>query len=128
MSGFVLDHTALAALGRGHWLMSQLVDAAHRETDRHLYAPALCLAAAVAERPPLADHAGALPAVEVVDLGYPSATAVGRLVAAGVDWRAAQAVDAGRPTLDWPAGRPVVTAVPDPLRRIGPALDIEELP
>jgi hypothetical protein len=113
VSGFVLDHTALAALGRGHRLLSQLVDAAHRETDRHLYAPALCLAAAVAERPPLADHVGVLPAVEVVDLGYPSATAVGRLIAAGLDWRAAQAVDAGRPTIDWPAGRPVVTAVPD---------------
>jgi hypothetical protein len=27
----------------------------------------------------------------------------------GVDWRAAHAINAGRPTADWPTGRPVLT-------------------
>jgi hypothetical protein len=34
-------------------------------------------------------------------------------IAAGVDWRSAHAIDAGRPTADWPTGRPVVTTTPE---------------
>ena len=93
--------------------MARMIDAAHSDLSRHIYAPALCLAAAVAERPSLADHVGALPAIGVIELGYSSASAVGRLVAAGTDWRAAHAIDAGRPAVDWPTGRPVVTKLPD---------------
>jgi hypothetical protein len=37
---------------------------------------------------------------------------VGALIAARVDWRIAHAVNAGRPTIDWPQGRPVVTTQP----------------
>ncbi|HSV67217.1 MAG TPA: hypothetical protein VLJ59_15070 [Mycobacteriales bacterium] len=113
MSGYVFDHTALLALGAGNRQLSRLVDAAHQLGDRHLYAPAMCLAAAVADRPGLADHLGALPALEVVDLGYAEAVTVGACIAVGVDWRAAQAIGTGRPTADWPTGRPVVTAVPE---------------
>jgi hypothetical protein len=112
VNAYVLDHTALSALGHGHRLLARLVDAAHHEADRHVYAPALCLAAAVAERPALGDHIGSLPAIEVIELGYASARAVGRLVAQGVNWRSAHAVDSGRPTVDWPDGRAVVTREP----------------
>jgi hypothetical protein len=109
---FVLDHTALAALGAGHRYLSRVIRAVHDEPDWHVYVPALCLAAAEAGRQGLADHVGALPAIEVVELGYAAASAVGRLVASGVDWRLAQAVHTGRPTIDWPTGRPIVTAEP----------------
>jgi hypothetical protein len=109
----VFDHTALLALGAGNRMASHVVTEAHREPGRYVYAPALCLIAAVADRPALADHVGMLPAVEVIDLGYAAAAEVGRLIGDGMDWRAAHAVDAARPSLEWPAGRPVITDAPD---------------
>jgi hypothetical protein len=109
----VFDHTALLALGSGSRLASQLVVAAHGRAGRHVYAPAMCLAAAVAERPALADHVGALEAIEVVDLGYAAAGNVGRMIASGADWRDAQAVHTARPSAEWLAGLPVVTAQPE---------------
>lgn len=108
----VFDHTALLALGAGSRMLSGMVSQAHARLGRHVFVPALCLAAAVAQRPGLADHIGVLPALQVVDLDYPSAAAVGGFIGAGVDWGGAQAIDAGRPTAEWPAGRPVVTARP----------------
>jgi hypothetical protein len=121
-AGVVFDHTALLALGSGSQQASRLVVAAHGQAGRHVYAPALCLAAAVAQRPGLADHIGSLPAIEVVDLGYAAASTAGRLIADGLDWRACQAVDAARPSAEWPRGLPVVTALPDLYRpyRIAP--------
>lgn len=106
----IADHTALVALGAGDREMSRLVAAAHGEADRYVYAPGLCLAAAVAQRPALADHIGQLPAIEVIEMAYASACVVGSLIADGVDWRVAHAIDAARPSPDWPAGRPIVTA------------------
>jgi hypothetical protein len=113
MNAYVFDHTALAALGAGNRLLSQLVNAAHTNPDRHIYVPALCLVAAVAERSGLDNHIGALPAIEVVELEFSAATAAGALIGSGTDWRAVHAVHVGRPTVDWPNGRPVVTAVPE---------------
>jgi hypothetical protein len=115
----VFDHTALMAFCAGHRLLSGLVVAAHQENGRHVFVPAMCLAAASADRPALGEHVGALPAVEVVDLGYASALAVGRLVRGGLDWRAAHAAAVGRPDPEWPAGRPVVTEVPDAYAGLG---------
>ncbi|MGH3933964.1 MAG: hypothetical protein ACRDS1_03095 [Pseudonocardiaceae bacterium] len=94
--------------------MSRMIASSHREPGRYIYTPAMCLAGAVAERPGLADHIGTLPVVEVIDLGYADAAAVGGLIAAGVDWRTAHAINTAHPTLEWPTGRPVVTALPDP--------------
>lgn len=107
----VFDHTALLALGAGNQLVSR-VSQAHLQHGWYMYAPAMCLAAAVAERPLLADHVGMLPAVEVVELGYAGAAAAGRLLADSVGWQDAQAIEVARPTVDWPDGRPVVTATP----------------
>jgi hypothetical protein len=115
----VFDHTALLALGSGSQLASRLVVAAHGQAGRHVYAPALCLVAAVAQRPALADHIGALPSIEVVDLGYAAASSVGRLVAEGLGWQDAQAIDTARPGAEWPTGLPVVTALPDAYRHYG---------
>lgn len=110
----VFDHTALVALGAGSRMLSGLVAQAHGRPGRYIFAPALCLTAAIAQRPGLADHIGALPAMQVIDLDYPASAAVGGFIAAGVDWRAAQAIDAGRPTAEWPSGRPVITTMPEP--------------
>lgn len=115
----VLDHTALLALGAGSRMLSGLVVQAHVDPGRHVYSPALCVTAAVAQRPGLADHIGVLPALQVIDLDHPAAAAVGSVVAAGMDWRAGQAVSAARPTADWPTGRPVLTTSPDTYRGWG---------
>lgn len=111
--GVVFDHTALLALGAGSRMLSGLVSQAHARPGRYVFTPALCLSAAIAQRPGLADHIGVLPALQIIDLDYPAAAAVGGFVAAGMDWRGAQAIDAGRPTADWPAGRPVLTTTPE---------------
>jgi len=121
-AGVVFDHTALLALGSGSQLASQLVVAAHGQVGRHVYTPALCLAAAVAQRPALADHIGALPAMEVIELGFTAAGSVGHLIADGADWQACQAIDAARPSAEWPHGLPVVTALPALYRPHGIAL------
>lgn len=121
MTGYVLDQTALGVLGSGNRLMSRLVVSAHDEPEIRLYVPALCLAAAQADRPGLANHVGSLPAVEVVDLGFVGAATVGRLIAEGVDWKLAHAIEVGRPALDWPDGRPVVTQQPGPYAARGVA-------
>ncbi len=110
----VFDHTALLALAAGSRMLSGLVSQAHLRPNRFIFAPALCLTAAIAQRPGLADHVGALPAMQVIDLDYPVAAAVGSFIAAGIDWRSAQAIDAGRPTAEWPGGRPVITTTPQP--------------
>jgi hypothetical protein len=108
----VFDHTTLLALGKGAAYLSRLVHLAHHETDQHVYVPALCLVAATAERPAPADHIGGLPGLEIVELGYAAASAVGRLVAGGADWRTAQAMSTARPDPEWPHGRPVITIIP----------------
>jgi hypothetical protein len=108
----VFDHTALLALGKGTPMLSGFVDAAHRSPDQHVFVPALCLVAATAERPALADHIGGLPGLEIVDLSFAAASAVGRLIANGADWRTAQAISTALPDPEWPDGRPVLAAVP----------------
>lgn len=110
----VFDHTALLALGAGHRMLSGLVAQAHDDTGRYVYVPAMCLAAAVAFRPALANHVGMLPAMRVIDLDYPAAATVGSFIAASVGWRAAHAIDAARPTAEWPTGRSLLTTTPQP--------------
>src|SRR2546430_16229892 len=97
-------------------MSSPMVDTAGRDPRQHVYIPALCLVAATAERPALADHVGGLMAVKIVELAFSAASAVGHLVADGVDWRTAQAISTARPDLEWPEGRTVVTAIPPQYR------------
>ncbi|MFD3658842.1 hypothetical protein [Streptomyces sp. NPDC058620] len=61
----------------------------------------------------LAEHVGALPAAEIVELDFAGASAVGALIREGVEWHLGHAIHLSRPTLDWPDGRPVVTAMPE---------------
>lgn len=57
----------------------------------------------------LAEHVGALPAVEIVELDFAGASTVGALLRDGVEWRLGHAIHLSRPTVDWPDGRHVVT-------------------
>lgn len=61
----VFDHTALLALSAGSRMFSGLVCQAERRPGRYIFARALWLAAAIAQRPGLADHIGMLPAMQV---------------------------------------------------------------
>ncbi|WP_255948992.1 hypothetical protein [Streptomyces odontomachi] len=107
------DETALLALGSGNSLASQFIANTEHGPTRHVYVPALCLAAADGRRKGLAEHVGALPAAEIVELDFAGATAVGAHLRNGGEWRIAHAVHLSRPTPDWPDGRPVVTTSPD---------------
>ena len=110
LAAVILDATALLALGAGNQFLSRLVVAAHAQSGRYLYAPAMCLAAATAQRPALAAHVGALPAIEVLDLGFAAAAASGAVIAEGVSWQLAHALTTAAPSLEWPQGLPVLTA------------------
>ena len=114
--GFVLDHTVLLALGAGNRLASGLIVASHEHADVHVYVPALCLAAGQSGRPGLGEHILSLPAVQLEDLGFADACAVGDLIHTGMDWQAAHALVVAHPKLGqpdpvWPVGRRIVTQV-----------------
>ncbi|MEO3972456.1 hypothetical protein [Streptomyces sp. CAU 1734] len=116
MSGSVAvlyDETALLALGAGNSLASQFVANTEHGPTRHVYVPALCLLSADSLRKGLADHVGALPAAEIVELDFSGLSAVGALMRDGVEWHLGHAVHLSRPTIDWPDGRPVVTVRPE---------------
>jgi len=112
--GYILDHTALLAIGAGNRLGSGLIAASHRRAGFHVYVPALCLAAAQSRRPGLGEHILSLPTVEIADLSFADACAVGDLVHTGMDWQAAHALvvadpKLGQPDPSWPTGRRIVT-------------------
>ena len=102
MKPVVLDHTALAVLGKGRPELSKLVDDAAVKAGRIVLVPTLCLAAATAERPGTDEHAFLLPNIEFPELRYPGASVIGQLIAEGADWRMAHAVAVGRPSLSSP--------------------------
>ena len=108
-----LDHTALLALGSGNQFLSKRVVLAARSARHGLLVPALCLTAATAQRPTLADHIGGLPVLQLIDLAFSGAARTGQVIAQGVPWEFAHAVVAARPSPEWPAGSPVLTLLPD---------------
>ncbi len=112
----ILDSTALLALGSGNRWLSRLLGVVD-EKNPHLLAPALCLTAAVAERPLLADHIGGLSGIDILDLTFTVASVTGALIADGTDWRHAQAIADSRPSLEWPEGLTIVTAEPQAYAR-----------
>ncbi|MFF4282866.1 hypothetical protein ACFY0Z_29310 [Streptomyces kronopolitis] len=111
MIPFLLDHSALLALGRGHRQLSGLIVAA-AEGKAHGHVSALCLAVAEAVREGIAEHVASLPGLEVEPLDLPAALDTGGLLAAGVDWRIMHAVHLARPSAEWPAGRAVLSFEP----------------
>jgi len=103
----VLDDSSLLALGKGYPALSGfIVDAAVGRAS--LAVPALCLCAAEAERPGIAEHLGMLP-VDVEPLELSVVVPAGRLIGDGVDWRIAHAVAAALPSAIHPDGRVVLS-------------------
>lgn len=107
MIACLLDDSSVLALGKGYPALSGfIVDAAAGRVV--LSVPALCLCAAEAQRPGIAEHVGML-SVEIEPLGLSATISAGRLIGDGVDWRIAQAVAAALPSAIHPEGRVVLS-------------------
>jgi hypothetical protein len=103
----LLDDSSVLALGQGYPALSGfIVDAAAGRAV--LSVPALCLCAAEAQHPGIAEHLGMLP-VDIEPLELSAAISTGRLIGNGVDWRIAQAVTAARPSAIHPDGRVILS-------------------
>jgi hypothetical protein len=103
----LLDDSSVLALGKGYPALSGfIVDAAAGRAV--LSVPALCLCAAEAQRPGIAEHLGML-SVDIEPLDLSAAIPAGRLIGDGIDWRIAQAVAAARPSAIQPDGRVVLS-------------------
>ncbi|MEE1799794.1 hypothetical protein PUR57_14140 [Streptomyces sp. JV176] len=117
----VLDDTAALALGAGNRMTSRLVVEAEKDPTLRICLPALCLAVAESGRAGVAEHVGALLSVDITELDFAGAAAVGKrlreLKATEADWSGAHAVHLARPSVEWPRGRPVLTL--DPVRYRG---------
>jgi hypothetical protein len=103
----VLDDSSLLALGRGYPALSGfIVDAAAARAV--LAVPALCLCAAEAQRPGIAEQVGMLP-VDIEPLELSVVIRAGKLIGGGVDWRIAHAVAVALPSALHPDGRVVLS-------------------
>jgi len=107
----LLDDSSVLALGKGYPALSGfIVDAAAGRAE--LAVPALCLCAAEAQRPGIAEHVGMLP-VDIEPLELSAVIPAGSLIGDGVDWRIAQAVAAALPSAMHPDGRVVLSVNTD---------------
>ncbi|MCL2780814.1 MAG: hypothetical protein FWD74_04890 [Actinomycetia bacterium] len=106
----LLDDSAVLALGRGYPALSAFIDDATAGRAA-LAVPALCLCAAEAQRPGIAEHVAVLP-VEIEPLDLSGTISTGRLIREGVDWRIAQAVADAAPSPLYPDGRIVLSVQP----------------
>ncbi|MFJ7996639.1 hypothetical protein ACIQ7D_05670 [Streptomyces sp. NPDC096310] len=117
----VLDDTAALALGAGNRMASRLVVEAEKDPALRIYLPALCLAVAEGDRAGVAEHVGALPSVDITELDFAGAAAVGKVLreqkTTEADWSGAHVLHLARPSVEWPRGRPVFTV--DPVRYRG---------
>lgn len=119
MIACLLDDSSVLALGKGYPALSGfVVDAAAGRAV--LSVPALCLCAAEAQRPGIAEHLGMLP-VDIEPLDLSAAIPAGRLIGQGVDWRIAQAVAASRPSAIHPDGRVILSV--DTARYLGTGVE-----
>jgi hypothetical protein len=113
----LLDDSALLALGTGYPALSGfIVDAAAGRAV--LAVPALCLCAAEAQRPGIAEHIGMLP-VDIEPLEMSAAIPAGQLIGNGVDWRIAQAIAGALPSAVHPDGRVVLSFETERYQRTG---------
>lgn len=107
--GYLLDTTALAALGGNQRVSMLIAMAPHSHLP--LYAPVTCLDVADRIRPGIARHAGQIPAVETMDLTYAAVLEL-RERTADLPLDVAHVVSLARPSPEWLTGLIVVTARP----------------
>jgi hypothetical protein len=79
--GIVFDHHAVLAVGKGNRALSGFLHAAHTDPYFAVSVPAVCLAAAVKDRPAISAHLAQLGAVEVPALDRVTADETGRIAA-----------------------------------------------
>ncbi|RFU85956.1 hypothetical protein DY218_14770 [Streptomyces triticagri] len=121
----VLDDTAALALGGGNRMVSRFVVEAEKDPTLHVYIPVMCLAVAERERAGVAEHVGSLPSVDITEMGFDAAAAMGKRVrieagrAGADDWGGAHALHLGLPSVEWPRGRPILTREPGRYRGTG---------
>lgn|GEM_PF-4034746 len=108
--GYLLDATALAALGTSRRVSVLLTTAPHFHLP--IYAPVTCVDAADRIRPGIARHVGRIAAVEPIDLTY-SAVLDLRERTPQTRLDIAHVIALARPRPDWSAGLIVATARPD---------------
>ncbi|MGW8883101.1 hypothetical protein [Streptomyces sp. NPDC055749] len=117
----VFDDSAALALGAGNRMTSRFVVEAEKDPALRIYIPALCLAVAESERAGVAEHLGALPSLDITELDFAGAAAVGKQLRGETrgDWSGAHALHLARPSIEWPRGRPVLTRSPSRYRGTG---------
>jgi hypothetical protein len=108
--GYLLDTTALAALGSSRRVSVLLTTAPHFHLP--IYVPVTCLDAADRIRPGIARHIGRITAVEPVDLTY-SAVLDLRERTPHTSLDIAHVIALAQPSPDWSAGLIVATTRPD---------------
>jgi hypothetical protein len=108
VNGLIFDHTVLAAMGTHQQVSDLIVEIDGSDRGEWVAVPAMCLAAAEAEKAGLTRHVGYLPALRIMPLDGRETDKVGALIGLGTDWRNAHAIAVARET-----GAPVVTLEPD---------------
>ncbi|WP_447038338.1 hypothetical protein [Streptomyces sp. DSM 118878] len=117
----IFDDTAALALGAGNRMASRLVVEAEKDPALRVYVPALALAAAEQDRAGVAEHVGSLPSVDITELDFAAAAAVGKQLRTSgtAGWGGAHALHLALPSAEWPRGRPVLTRAPERYRGTG---------
>lgn len=111
-TGVILDHTALVALAAGRRLVAQLVYTQPHRHRRQIFAPTQAVYIATVQQNSLARHVDRIDGLEPVAFDLAAALVVGDQVASNVTPAVAHVVHAAQPSTAWPAGRPVLTMVP----------------
>ncbi|MFE0172573.1 hypothetical protein ACFWZ2_09680 [Streptomyces sp. NPDC059002] len=117
----IFDDTAALALGAGNRMASRLVVEAEKDPALKVYVPALALAAAERDRAGVAEHVGSLSCIDITELDFAAAAAVGKRlrIDEAADWGGAHALHLALPSAEWPRGRPVLTRAPIRYRGTG---------
>ncbi|MEZ0094999.1 hypothetical protein [Streptacidiphilus sp. EB129] len=110
---FVLDDTALVALGSGSRQASALVHRASTDPGIDLVAPTLCMLAAEDQRVGVAEHIGMLEVVRIGDLDFPGLMGVADFARSGMSWQAAHGLYMAQPAIDFPGFTLLATVEPD---------------
>jgi hypothetical protein len=108
--GYLLDTTALAALGSSRRVSVLLTTAPHFHLP--IYAPVICVDAADRIRPGIARHVGRIAALEPVELTYSTVLDL-RERTPNTSLDTAHVIALARPSPDWSTGLIVATTQPD---------------